>query len=95
MREKVEIWYRDPIECIQELIGNPLFRDTMGYAPERVFLDENGTQRAYDEMWTADWWWETQVSTSKWKTCFSGNLHDITKVEVASRSNHRTCDSGL
>ena len=24
--------------------------------------DNAGKERVYDEMWTADWWWDTQVS---------------------------------
>ena len=59
--EKLEVWHRDPVECIRELMSNPAFRDTMAYAPERVYSDAEGTKRVYDEMWTADWWWDTQV----------------------------------
>lgn len=62
MSEDLELWRRDPAECIRELIGNPLFREVMVYAPERVYMDKEGTERCIDEMWTADWWWETQVS---------------------------------
>jgi len=32
---------------------------------ERVYLDERGEVRIFDEMWTADWWWNTQVSLIK------------------------------
>ncbi|TEB37729.1 hypothetical protein FA13DRAFT_1614435, partial [Coprinellus micaceus] len=60
MVEEVELWSRDPIECIRELLGNPAFKDCMRYAPERVFEDEEGEVRVFDEMWTADWWWDTQ-----------------------------------
>lgn len=61
LTEKPEVWRRDPVECIRDLIGNPLFRDAMAYAPERVYLDAERKQRRIDDMWTADWWWETQV----------------------------------
>lgn len=59
--EDVELWCRNPVECIQELIGNPAFKDYLAYLPERVYTDEEGTNRQYDEMWTADWWWDMQV----------------------------------
>lgn len=62
--EDVEIWHRDPVECIKELIGNPAFRETLRYAPERVYEDEKGESRQYNEMWTCDWWWDLQVSTT-------------------------------
>jgi hypothetical protein len=62
MEEKVELWRRDPVECIKELMGNPAFREHMAYIAERVYLDQGGKVRIYDEMWTAEWWWNTQVS---------------------------------
>ena len=43
-------------------IGNPSFREYMGYAPEKAYVDKYGRTRRYDEMWTGDWWWATQVS---------------------------------
>lgn len=61
MEETLELWYRDPVECIRELIGNPMFQEVMRYAPERVFRDRQGRVRQIDEMWTADWWWKIQV----------------------------------
>jgi Plavaka transposase len=64
MEESVEVWRRDPVECVKELMGNPAFKDHMSYVAERVYLDKGGTVRIFDEMWTADWWWNTQVSLS-------------------------------
>lgn len=61
---EVELWRRDPVECIRELIGNPLFREKLRYEPQLKFLDVEGKVRVYDEMWTGDWWWNTQVSVS-------------------------------
>lgn len=61
MHETVELWKRDPVECVKELIGNPSFREVMSYSPERAFVDEAGLNRIFDEMWTGDWWWNTQV----------------------------------
>ncbi|KAJ7443741.1 hypothetical protein B0H11DRAFT_2343747 [Mycena galericulata] len=62
MKEDLELWKRDPVECIKELIGNPAFQDHMAYAPERVYSSKIGAEssRIFDEMWTANWWWETQ-----------------------------------
>ena len=60
--ENVELWFRNPIECIQDLIGNPSFQDHIAYAPQRVFTSDAGTTRIYDEAWTGNWWWAMQVS---------------------------------
>jgi hypothetical protein len=59
--EKIELWRRDPVECVRELLGNPALKEDMKYAPERVYEDVEGNSRVFDEMWTGDWWWETQV----------------------------------
>jgi len=61
MGEKLELWRRDPLECIQELLGNPAFKDHVSYAPERVYTSTEGEEQVYDEMWTGDWWWNTQA----------------------------------
>lgn len=63
MREDVELWMRNPVECIKDLIGNPLFKDHMVYAPARAYTDPAGLHRVIDDMWTADWWGNKQVST--------------------------------
>ncbi|KAJ6585887.1 hypothetical protein B0H19DRAFT_1060069 [Mycena capillaripes] len=59
-REQVELWFRDPVECVEELIGNPAFRDAMRYAPEKLYQDKKETIEVVNEMWTASWWWEIQ-----------------------------------
>lgn len=61
MVEEVELWQRDPIECLRELMGNPAWKDDMAYEPEMVFTDEEGNNRIYDEACTGDWWWKKQV----------------------------------
>jgi hypothetical protein len=61
-REQCEVWWRDPVECVAELIGNPAFRHAMRYAPEKLYEDVQETIEVVNEMWTASWWWEIQVS---------------------------------
>jgi hypothetical protein len=61
VQENLELWYRDPVECVKELIGNPAFKDFISYVPERVYVDDKGKVRVFDEMWTGDWWWNTQA----------------------------------
>ena len=62
MGEELELWRRNPIQCVQELIGNPALKDDMSYEPAQVFTDRDRTNRLIDEAWTADWWWKTQVT---------------------------------
>ncbi|KAG6839374.1 hypothetical protein C0991_003198 [Blastosporella zonata] len=60
MTEDLELWFRNPVECVKELIGNPAFEKMMAYLPEQVFQDPACQERIYDEMWTGDWWWNLQ-----------------------------------
>ncbi|KAJ7579726.1 hypothetical protein C8J56DRAFT_1006594 [Mycena floridula] len=62
MTENVELWMRDPLDCIQELVGNPMFKQHMDYAPYHIFYCNDGTNWGYDEMTTSDWWWKVQES---------------------------------
>jgi len=54
MREELELWHRDPIDCVKSLIGNPAFRDFISYVPEHVYVDDEGRVRVFDEMWTGN-----------------------------------------
>ena len=60
--EQLELWRRDPVECVRELLGNPALKDYLKYSPVRVYEDSEGKSRVYDEMWTGSWWWDTQVN---------------------------------
>ena len=59
--ETIELWHWNPVEYIAELLGNPYSHGKQEYAPRWVFRNSNGTNQEYGEMWTADWWWKTQV----------------------------------
>ncbi|KAJ7614490.1 hypothetical protein FB45DRAFT_1110243 [Roridomyces roridus] len=64
-KEEIELWKRNPVECIKELMGNAAFREKMRYAPQRVYRDAEGNRREYGEMWTTDWWWNLQERLDK------------------------------
>ena len=86
--ERLELWRWDPVECMKELMGNPILKDSLEYAPQKHFMDEEGINRVFDEMWTGDWWWNTQVKLPS--TCNSEHelMRDFIKEKVANRVNH-------
>jgi hypothetical protein len=75
LQENVEVWMRNPVECIRELIGNSSFKEHMAYAPSRAYTDQAGLHRVIDDMWTGDWWTETQVSTV-WQSTENSTVMD-------------------
>lgn len=89
-REILHLWKRNPVECIRELIGNPAFRDHMQYVPEKVYEDEDGNVRIFDEMWTGEWWWNLQVSTLNMGGRKCTNSLENLETSVR-RSNRNTC----
>ncbi|KAK0216895.1 hypothetical protein IW262DRAFT_1507425 [Armillaria fumosa] len=58
--EEVELWKRDPVECVKELIGDARFCEHLWYAPEHVYTNDTGSSQVYSEMAMADWWWNLQ-----------------------------------
>ncbi|KAJ6545342.1 hypothetical protein B0H19DRAFT_955423 [Mycena capillaripes] len=60
--EVAELWFRDPVECVKELIGNPAFRHVIDYAPSQLHdhhLGRAGSE-VINEMSSARWWWKIQ-----------------------------------
>lgn len=64
MTDEVELWKRDVIEVVQELLENTTYGDKLVFAPQPTFLDANQTEQSYGEMWTGEWWLKIQVSNS-------------------------------
>lgn len=61
LSEEVEVVYRDPLELIRELYGNPTYAAAMAFAPEQHWSGDCREERIYNEMWTGKWWWRRQV----------------------------------
>ncbi|KAJ3830867.1 hypothetical protein F5878DRAFT_514819, partial [Lentinula raphanica] len=36
LTKTLELWHRDPLECVAEILANPLFKEHQAYSPERV-----------------------------------------------------------
>jgi len=52
------LYTRNILHCIRLLLSHLPFADHMVFGPERLF-DSTG-RRVYNEIHTADWWWDTQ-----------------------------------
>ncbi|KAI9440325.1 hypothetical protein H4582DRAFT_1796975, partial [Lactarius indigo] len=56
-----EFYFRDALQCIRSLYGNPEFAHDLTFAPERHYVDDGRACRVYSEMHTGDWWWAVQA----------------------------------
>lgn len=59
--EYLDVWHRNPIDVIKDLLGNPHFKDSLQWSAIRRYRDNKGKVQEFSEMSTGDWWWETQV----------------------------------
>lgn len=56
-----DVYFRDVIECIKALYGDPEFAPYLVFAPEKHYSDKKGGNRLYHDLHTGRWWWSTQV----------------------------------
>lgn len=68
--DPVFLCYRDPIAAVRSLLDRPALQDHLTFTPVRKWSDRDAGQRRYNEIFTADWAWETQVSQRR-LTCQS------------------------
>ncbi|KAJ7204055.1 hypothetical protein GGX14DRAFT_398364 [Mycena pura] len=59
--EAYDVYFRDILECVKALYGDPEFAVHLKVAPERHYADEDQTVRLYHDMHTGKWWWATQI----------------------------------
>ncbi|EIW74923.1 hypothetical protein CONPUDRAFT_93688 [Coniophora puteana RWD-64-598 SS2] len=59
--EAYDVYYRDIIECVRALYGDPDLAQYLVFQPERHYTDADKTSRLYHDMHTGKWWWETQI----------------------------------
>jgi hypothetical protein len=57
----LEFHFRDVLESLRLLYGDPQFKHDLAFAPERRYTSPERTCRIYDEMNTGDWWRIVQV----------------------------------
>ncbi|PSR97382.1 hypothetical protein PHLCEN_2v4327 [Hermanssonia centrifuga] len=63
--ESYDVHFRDIIECVRALYGDPEFARHLVFLPERHYADADHTKRLYHDMHTGNWWWAVQKSIEK------------------------------
>jgi hypothetical protein len=59
--EPMHLFYRDALDCVEYMFGNPLFANHMDFCPVRLYQDAEQTIRVYSEWMTGNAAWEMQV----------------------------------
>ncbi len=60
-KNPVVLYYRDPLECLQSLMRNPLFKDHISFCPFRLYESAAKATRTYTEWLSGDAAWFMQV----------------------------------
>ena len=59
--ERVEVYFRDILECIKTLWRDPELTPHLIVKPEQHYMDGTTTVWMFHNMHTGKWWWEMQV----------------------------------
>lgn len=62
-KKNYTLFYRDPLECIQSILYNPLMKDYIRFKPLRIFETASRAMRIYTEWLTGNAAWSMQVSS--------------------------------
>ena len=60
-KNKIDLFYRDPIECLQSLMHSPLVKESINFDPIHVFTTAAKLMRVYTEWLSGDTAWSMQV----------------------------------
>lgn len=61
-KKPLTLFYRDPVECLQELLVNPLMQDSIHFTPFRLYSSAAKVMRVYTEWLSSDRAWKMQAS---------------------------------
>jgi hypothetical protein len=61
IKSPLTLYYRDPLECLQHLLRNPLIQDHINFTPFRLWADADKLVRIYSEWLSGDVAWNMQV----------------------------------
>lgn len=60
----IVLYYRDSLDCMEHLFGNPLFADKIDFQPRKIFETAEKLVRIYSEWMTGDGAWELQARST-------------------------------
>jgi len=57
----VVLYWQEPLAAIQSLLDRPSLADHLEFVPRRVWDDDKKESRVFNEIFTGNWAWRTQV----------------------------------
>ena len=78
--QPLDLFYRPALDCFKFLLANPLFAEHMDFSPRHEYVDEDKSERLYNEIMTGNLAWDLQV----WG--FSSLSHYIIQSNLCART---------
>lgn len=66
-----EVWFRDPLKVLEQMLSNPSFKSEFDVAPKRLF---NNGKRLYRDLMTGNWAWLQCVCVTVCQSYFMRRL---------------------
>ena len=66
--KRFDIYFRDPLKCIEALFSAPELCGELLLVPEQQCSDKTKNEQWFHEMNMGQWWWKTQVCDGQFTT---------------------------
>ncbi|KAJ7826831.1 hypothetical protein B0H13DRAFT_2241080 [Mycena leptocephala] len=87
-KKPLTLYYRDPLECIQNLLANPLVQDFIQFTPFRLWKTAERLMRVYTEWLSGDVAWGMQDRIPAGATII-GTVLSSDKTQLTSMTGNR------
>ncbi|KAJ7725009.1 hypothetical protein DFH07DRAFT_871814 [Mycena maculata] len=87
-KNPLTLYYRDPLECLQELLSNPLVSDFIHFTPFRMWATAEKLVWIYTEWLSADAAWRIQDKIPEGATVL-GTVLSSNKTQLTSMTRNR------
>ncbi|KAJ6557091.1 hypothetical protein B0H10DRAFT_1847032 [Mycena sp. CBHHK59/15] len=90
-KSALTLFYRDPLECLQSLLQNPLIQDYIHFTPFRLYKTAGKTMRVYNEWLSGDAAWRIQAIQEKLPkgATVLGTILSSDKTQISAMTGNR------
>ncbi|KAJ7772185.1 hypothetical protein B0H16DRAFT_1305261 [Mycena metata] len=93
-KSPLTVYYRDPLECIQHLLSNPLLKDHIHFTPFRLWASADKLMRRYTEWLSGDVAWQMQKQLPAGATLL-GTVLSSDKTQLTAMTGNRSAYPAL
>ncbi|KAF8817000.1 hypothetical protein BYT27DRAFT_7325734 [Phlegmacium glaucopus] len=86
-KKKLFLYYRDPIDCLQSILHNPLVKDHIQFHPFQLFQSAEGVMQVYTEWLSGNTAWEMQDSLPQGATLL-GTILSSNKTNISAMTGN-------